>query len=89
MQTVVTHITVRRGLDPIDAGGMTVLGAFVVNAPSFYLYDGQFDCFTLNGLENLLRHGKGPVTLNIDVGEETVLVPRPYFKNALRNSGSS
>jgi len=49
--TVVTHVTARKGLEAVDASSMTVLGAFVVNAPCFYLYDGQFDCFTLSALE--------------------------------------
>jgi hypothetical protein len=83
LQIVATHVTVKKHLKSIDVQGFDVRGAFVVNAPNLYLYNGQLDCFTLQSLNDLLRLGQVAATLSVSTDKGTVELRRPYFQSAL------
>ena len=67
----------------------SIVGIFIINAPNFYLYNGNLPCYTLNTFEQLLNNTYSPITFEIIINRHgrkdiTVPVDRPYFTNALK-----
>ncbi len=69
----------------VDISKFAVIGAFLINAPNFNLYNGNLPYFTLTTLEQLIQgyyiEQKYEITLERESENLTFLVEKPYFTN--------
>jgi hypothetical protein len=72
----------------LDISKYSVKGIFLINAPNFYLYNGNMPCFTLTTFEELIQgkyiEKKYEITLEREAENLTFLVEKPYFTNTHR-----
>ncbi len=73
--------------DNFNISDYSVIGAFLINAPNFYLYNGNLPCYTLTTFELFIKgeyaQKKYEITMEQENNNFTFLLERPYFTNTL------
>lgn len=83
LETVTEHFQIHGQDESLDLKDYIVKGIFVINAPTFYMYNGNYRVFTLYGFKNLLDNKYiNPIFRFKDEDSREVLeVHYPYFEN--------
>lgn len=87
LNTLVEHLRIVYNRNEIDLSGFSVTGIFIINTPTFYMFNGAYKAITLKQIGDFIEGKYEYPELFIfgkDGNEETLMrVTHPYFKKPI------
>lgn len=81
-----THYSLKHPNESLDITKYMVRGIFIINAPTFYMYNGKFRAFTIHDFENLLKGEYIDRVFRFENEDDQteIEIHHPYFDNLIR-----
>lgn len=77
------HLKIKNGLQNLNLQGYTIEGIFLINTPTFYMFNGKFKAITLNKIEGYLAGTFDYPSYHIETDDMQMIFNHPYFKKPL------
>lgn len=78
------HFRIKQGNNEISLEGFTVEGIFIINTPTFYMYNAEYRIYTINQIEKVINGEYADPTFMLFIEEEEqeklLNVSYPYFQ---------
>ncbi|PZX59149.1 hypothetical protein LV84_01175 [Algoriphagus ratkowskyi] len=84
LDTLKQHLSIVFNKPNVDLSGYKVVGIFIINTPTFYMFNGNFKAITLKQFGDFIE-GKYeyPDLFILDEEESMMMVKHPYFRKPL------
>jgi hypothetical protein len=79
------HFKIKYNTDDLNLSDFNIRGIFIINAPTFYMYNGKYRAFTVHEFNNLIRGSFKDIIFKFknETNNTEYFIRHPYFDNLL------